>query len=461
MQDNTSISIGAIALIDKVDSKYKFFDSIFERLVGKTKHLKESAKLFVSNRLGKCVSVNKITELYPKETFEYLGFKESPKDRTLSRDLERVGKFNPIIIDKYQKLLRKNNSISNKQFVDWSSTYFEGDKSELGKLGYSRDGKPGKKQITFGISTGINGIPTALTIQKGNVCDKKHFKSTLKVVSKVLEKGSLLVFDCGANTKENKLKVLELEYNYLTLKQKQRGPYKKYIGLYQQSQKEIFYANGIKYKCVKMKEDEGFKYIYFSKKAYKEQRRKRNKKFQKELEKNKKLLKKVRGGKIIFKYLYKDGEIILKGELEEKEIKNPYLTGLEGFFILDSSLDLDSHELLKLYKERDRAEKLIRDMKEGTELRPIRHWSKLAIIGYLTIVFLTNCIVQLTYFLSKNSVVKNVKLLKKYLGNLTVTIVYDKSLFKFKVLSNVSPDIRSILGDFVDKYEDKSLKFRW
>jgi len=172
-------------------------------------------------------------------------------------------------------------------------------------------------------------------------------------------------------------------------------------------------------------------------------------------------LKKVKKGKVISKYLYDKGEIILKGELEEKEIENPYITGLEGFFILESSLDLGPYEILKLYKERDRAEKLIRDMKEGTELRPIRHWSKLAIIGYLTIVFLTNCIVQLTLFLSKNSVVKNVKLLKKYLENLTVTIVYDKSLFKFSILSNVSPEIRSILGDFVEKYDDKSLKLRW
>ncbi|MBU1854130.1 MAG: hypothetical protein KKF89_00265, partial [Nanoarchaeota archaeon] len=96
-----------------------------------------------------------------------------------------------------------------------------------------------------------------------------------------------MVFDCGANTKENKSRVLELGYNYLTLKQKQRGPYKKYIESYQQSQKEVFYANGIKYKCVKIKGGNEFKYIYFSKKAYKEQRRKRNKKFQKELEKNK------------------------------------------------------------------------------------------------------------------------------------------------------------------------------
>lgn len=461
MNNNTSISIGNIALIDKVDAKYKFFDFIFEDLIGKTKHLKESAKLFVSNRLGKCVSVTRISKLYPKETFEYLGFKDSPKDRTLSRDLERIGRFNPFIIDKYQQLMNNNKLISNQQFVDWSSSYFEGNHAELGKLGYSRDGKPGKKQITFGISTGINGIPTALTIQKGNVCDKKHFKSTLKIVGKVLEEGSLLVFDCGANTKKNKQDIRDLKHHYLTLKQKQQGPYKKYLERYRQSLKEIFYAGNIKYKCIKVKEGEEFKYIFFSKKAYKEQRRKKNKKFRKELIKNEKILRKVKKGKIIAKHLSNEGEIILRGELESKKIENPYITGLEGFFILDSSLNLSSYEIMKLYKDRDRAEKLIRDMKEGTELRPIRHWSNLAIIGYLTIVFLTNCIIQLTHFLSKNSVVKNLKLLRKYLENLTVTVIYDRSLFKFKVLSNVSPEIRSILGDFVDRYEDKSLKLRW
>ena len=461
MNTNTSISIGNIALIDKIDGHYNFFGFIFNNLVGKTKHLKESAKLFVSNRLGKCVSVNRITSLYPPETFEYLGFKKSPKERTVYRDLVRIGKNSPFIIEKYQQLLRKHNLISKTQFVDWSSSYFEGTNAPISKLGYSRDGKPGKKQITWGISTGVNGIPTALTIQKGNVCDKIHFKSTLKTVSKILEKNSLLVFDCGANTRENKKKIIELGYNYLTLKQKQRGPYKKFIKIFKESQKEILIVNGVKYKCVKINEGLEYKYIFFSKKAYKEQRRKRNKQFKKELEKNDKILKKVKKDKDIAKYLSREGEIILKGKLEKKNIKNPFITRLEGFFILESSLNLDLFEILKLYKDRDKAEKLIRDMKEGTELRPIRHFSDYAIIGYLTIVFLTNCLIQLTHFLTGNSDVKNLKLLKKYLNFMTVTTVYGRSLFRFRVLSNVSPEIKSILGDYYKKYEDKSLKLRW
>ncbi len=140
---------------------------------------------------------------------------------------------------------------------------------------------------------------------------------------------------------------------------------------------------------------------------------------------------------------------------------NPYITGLEGYFILESSVDNNPEKILNLYKNRDKAEKLIRNMKEGTELRPIRCWSKWSVIGYLLIVFLTNCIINLTLFLSKNPVVKNVKLLKKYLNNLTLTVVYPKNRFRFTVLSNISQEIRSIFGNYIDKYIDKSLELRW
>jgi transposase len=95
----------------------------------------------------------------------------------------------------------------------------------LGALGYSRDGARGKKQITFGISTGMNNIPTALTIQKGNVQDKKHFDHIFKVAKKVIDKGSIVIFDCGANTKTNKKMVRDEEYNYLTLKVKKKEVY--------------------------------------------------------------------------------------------------------------------------------------------------------------------------------------------------------------------------------------------
>jgi|SRR3989338_38599 len=456
MRNNTSFHVGNLILINKVDSKYNLFYSLFAPIRGKTKHFIESVKMFVNNRLDKCAVVSKILEVYSDDWFECLGFGEKPKERTMYRDLERIGTNYKFVVEKFQQLLKKDSLIDFIQFIDYSSSYFEGNNSEIGALGYSRDSQPGKKQLTFGISTGMNGIPSALTVQKGNVQDKEHMKFMLKIVGKVLEKGSLVIFDCGGNTEDNKEKIIDLGFNYLTLKQRYKEVYKKYIKLYKSSIKEVFYINGIKYKCVKVK-DENFKYIFHSKSLYKKLHKTRNNKFQRDLLKGDKILSKINKGKPIGEHISRKGNIILKGEIQTSlsEIVNPYVTGLEGYFILESSVDDESYKMLKLYKNKDFAEKLIRNMKEGTELRPINHISKEAIIGYMVIVFLANCIIQLSHLLNNSNVDKNLKSLKKTLNCLTLTTIYDKGLFKFSVLSNISDEIRKILGDSLKEFSEK------
>ena len=449
MRENVSFSFGPIALMNKVEKKFNFFEVIFRGLGGKAKNLKESAKLFAYNKLAESISINRILELYSFELFEEIGFKKEISERTLYRNLERIGNNYKFVMSNYQKFLKINGLASNEQFIDFSSSYFEGNNSELGALGYSRDSQPGKKQLVWGISTGMNDIPTALTIQKGNVCDKTHFQFMLKTVSKILDEKSLLIFDCGGNTIKNKQKVIEKGFNYLTLKAKQKSPYRRYIGLFEQQAKEEFFVGERKYRCVKIKEESEMKYIFFSDDLRQDQVRKRDKKFQRELTKGDKILAKINKGKPIGEHISRMGNIILKGEVQTtlSEVANPFLTGLEGYFILESSIDSEPEKILRLYKGRDKAEKLIRDMKEGTDLRPIRHWNKQVVIGYLLIVFLTNCLVKLTHFLSENSVVKNLKLLKKYLNNLTVTIIYPKNGFRYRVLSNYSEEIRLILKE--------------
>src|SRR3989344_4987245 len=189
MRTNISFNAGTLILINKINKEFNLFDSLFGNIKGKTKHFIESIKAFINNRLDKCVSLNQI-------------------------------------IQNYHRLIKKFNLVDKEQFVDFSSAYFEGEEAELGALGYSRDNQPGKKQVTFGVSTGMNGVPSSFTIQKGNVCDKKHFKFMLKIANKVFEKDSMIIFDCGGNTEENKQKIIELCFNYLTLKPRQKSIYK-------------------------------------------------------------------------------------------------------------------------------------------------------------------------------------------------------------------------------------------
>jgi len=467
MRTNVTFGIGNVALIDKVNGKFGLFDRLFKGLAPKAKTVKETAKLLVYNRLEECVSINQLTSVYPTEAFERLGFRKDPKKRTFYRNLERIGAHHVFIIERYQQLLKGHKLVSKEQFPDFSSTYFEGNKSELGELGYSRDNQPGKKQIAFGICTGINNIPIALTIQKGNVQDKKHFRFMLKLVRKVLLQSSILIFDCGGNTRVNKKKVRKAGFHYLTLKAKRKGAYLKYIELFKNSKRKcVFFVDGVMYKCVKVTEEDEIKYIFFSEKLARDQRKKKRKKFKKELEKNEPKLRKTKKGKVLETLLSKEGYILAKGSLQKVfgNIENPYINGLEGFFILESSVDDEPEKILGLYKNRDKAEKLIRNMKEGTELRPIRHWSKLAVIGYLLVIFLTNCLINLTHFLRgkpADEKTKNLKLLKKYLKNLTLTVVYPGNRFRFTILSNISTEVREILGNFTQKYRENPPELRW
>lgn len=54
---------------------------------------------------------------------------------------------------------------------DVTSTYFEGRKCPLAKLGHSRDGKKGKPQIVFGILCTQDGCPVAVEVFEGNTSD--------------------------------------------------------------------------------------------------------------------------------------------------------------------------------------------------------------------------------------------------------------------------------------------------
>ena len=455
MKNNTTFSIGNLLLINKVDAEYNYFDALLNGIGGKAKDLVPCTKLFMYNRLHECFSINQIISGYSPELFEKLEFSNVPKERSLYRNLERIGINFPFIMERHQKFIEENKLVTEVNYLDTSSSYFEGGaKNEFAEYGYSRDKQPNKKQLTFGICTGINGIPLALTIQKGNVQDKAHFRFMLKASEAVLEKNSLLVFDTGGNTKENKRIIREKEFHYLTLKAKKISPYKNEIARYKQEIKTEIEINKSKYSCLKYKDKNEINYIFFSEKLKADQLAHKERKFQKTLEKNKVILKKTKAGRDINEFITEEGIVTTKGSLQKIliDISNPNINGLEGFFILESSLDADPFKILSLYKDKDKAEKLFRSIKEGTELRPMRHWSKNAIIGYVLIIFLTNFLVNLTLLRAKNPEVKNLKLLKKYLSKLTVAIIYDENHQKHEFLANICPEIRSILEEFLEKY---------
>ncbi len=464
MKTNVTLPLGSIALIDKIQSDYGLVSGVFGNAGGRSRNFVGIVKLLISNRMDDAVSVHQILPMSSTERLELLGIRGGVSERSIYRVLQKIGREFPLLLKRYQNIIKKYGLVDSTQISDFSSSYFEGDNAEFADHGYSRDHRPDKKQVTWGISTGINGIPTALTIQKGNVQDKTHMREMLKICTKILDKGSLLMFDCGANTPKVKDTIVKNGLNYLTLKPKKVGTYKNLIKDFDKECRK-FECNGTEYLYTKKpsKRPGEFYYIYFSKKLCEDQLQKKESKFKKRMAKGDELIKKAKRHKAVQMFPSKEGWIGLYPEIQHSlvDIRNPYITNIEGFFILESSLDIEPQKILELYKQRDVAEKFIRAMKEGGELRPIRHWNKYAIIGALFICFLATAMINLTLNSCRNPDVKNFKLLKKYLGNLTLSVIYPQNAFRIRVVSNLSPPIMAVLGDFPLKYGDKNLNLRW
>lgn len=453
LKQNVTFSIGNLALIDKVDAQTDFFRKMFTGVSGKAKNFIPCIKLLMYNKLGNCTSINRVNDFLPQELAELLGFKKPPSAKQFYRAVERLGEHHSFVLENYQQYVKNMGLIDDNQFTDFSSSYFEGSKSPLGELGYSRDGQSGKKQLTFGVSVGLNGVPATLTIQKGNVADKTHMKRMIRLCSKILPSQSLLTFDCGGNTREIKAKILQMKLNYLTLKAKHKSAYVPLLKFFHESKKQVIECNGMTYSCVKINADGEVQYVFFSQKLYDDQMRKKKRKFAKALENGGKLLKKVRKRKPLSTNVCLEGWIVAEGRLQKSlALENPFITGLEGYFVLESSLNVDSEKILWLYKNRDKAEKLIRDLKEGAELRPFRHWTAKAVKGVVLLVFLTNALVRLTQFLNAFSLAKNLKLLKKYLTSLTLSVIYRKNGGKSVFVCNFSEGLKAFFGGFLQKY---------
>jgi len=67
---------------------------------------------------------------------------------------------------------------------DVTSTYFEGRKCPLAKLGHSRDGTSGKLQIVFGLLCSAEGCPVAVEVFDGNTGDPMTLSAQVEKVRK-------------------------------------------------------------------------------------------------------------------------------------------------------------------------------------------------------------------------------------------------------------------------------------
>ena len=99
-----------------------------------------------------------------------------------------------------KKLVARHLHEDSLVLYDLSSSYFEGEKCPLARLGHNRDGKKGKLQVNYGLVTDSRGCPVAISVFEGNTSDsvtlmpevrKLQEKHGLKHVAAVGDRGMI------------------------------------------------------------------------------------------------------------------------------------------------------------------------------------------------------------------------------------------------------------------------------
>jgi transposase len=80
------------------------------------------------------------------------------------------------------KLAKKHLEDGTLVLYDVSSSYYTGRQSELIKMGYSRDGKPGEPQIVYGLLCAPDGCPVAIEVFSGNTADPTTFTAQVNKI---------------------------------------------------------------------------------------------------------------------------------------------------------------------------------------------------------------------------------------------------------------------------------------
>ena len=218
--ENICFPIGTILAVENIYEILNF-PHIFGKHKKKGLDINSLIKALISYKLTDNFSIDQAHKWINREEVLKIFNLEEFHERALYRTLQTLGNNKEEIISDIQDILFQRYDFEHTDInMDWTSIILYGEKSPLGKYGYSRDHRPDKKQITIGVSELIDpiNVPIGITVEPGNVNDQKHFEKTFQQINKKLKKGSLVIFDKGANSINNISLIRMDALQYLTAK---------------------------------------------------------------------------------------------------------------------------------------------------------------------------------------------------------------------------------------------------
>ena len=376
--------------------------------------------------------------------------------KSIYRTVERLGMNSDAIVRFIADSVKKRYNVGmDTVFIDWTSMYFEAPQNSIVKVGYSRDNRPDRPQVTVGLSMDRDsGLPIGLTVMPGNVLDVTHFKESFEQIRHLLPEDAMIVFDNGAYSMDNASLLDKNNIGFVTRLQLNRSDDKfvdEHRGDWNYLCDDILwmFREGNKKRVrylmlnLKLRQDILDRYRKKAERDYDDMINMKS-----ALLKNKKPRKKYRNSNCFvdthLSYQF-PLDLYSREEAIEEAIRR-MTTGREGLFVLISNRQLTASEILRYYRDRNAVETAFRDLKHGIDWRPARCTSEYSIKGRILLSFLALFCMSMLRFLYPQFRTKTAESISEELGSFSLTIFFRKNGEKRKVWSNYGPMIVALWG---------------
>ena len=408
--DNFSMTMGNKVIVDAVFSDTGLDSFLDDLKRNQGEKVSNEIKALVSNSIEMTgISVNRLDRMMEKKEFRAEYGLGSGAARSVYRTVERVGEHSDEIVQFLGKRLKQAYGVGmDTIFIDWTSMYFEAPQNDFIKVGYSRDHRPDRPQVTAGLAMDRDsGMPIGLTVNPGNIMDVTHFEDSFQQIRPLLRKGSMIVFDNGGYSRDNAAILDKAGLGFVTRQQINTTD-----DAFAQSHKDewisiddqvsyLFREGNLKrrrymFKNEKLKADIMYRYRCKAEHDYDEMEE-----MKAALNDGKKPRKKHRNSNC-FVDTRLSYQFPLIGRTKEEAIDEAVrrmVTGREGLFVLITNRPLTAEETLRYYRDRNAVETAFKDLKHGIDWRPARCTKEESIRGRILISFLALFCMSMIRFL--------------------------------------------------------------
>lgn len=367
-------------------------------------------------------------------------------------------------------------------FYDITSTYFEGTKCIIARLGYSRDSKPDKLQVNIGlVVTKEERFPVFHLVFEGNETD---ITTVGRAISRLKNEFSisdcLLIFDRGMVSEDNIGELDGSDYDFICglkknkevkavlrevedaelskepnfVKDLEEGfslyAVERILELYGKERKVVICYDTKKAASKKRDRDEELKRAEAELSAYRAKLAKGNYgEIDKVVSKVKTILK---GVSTYFKCTYASEEDRITIDFNRRDDKIADAERLDGKYALMSTrIMMGTKEIISAYHDKDGIEKAFCCIKQPIELRPIRHWLDGRVKAHIFICYLSYLLMKtLEHLLKKRGLTMTAENALKQLSKVKYVVVTNSkggiTKSKLSIPSILQKQIMDVLG---------------